>query len=191
MMFWVGQKVHSGFFIILQKNLKKIFWSTQYYFFPLEKLLTLRSMLTYFLFLIINKYNILPQRGKNEKERDEAPTVLLAPWFQIAHMVLTPYHFPGLSLKVSGIRKEAGKHSLWLSKGSDVYSWKEGENWQRFTVRNVCNSILPNTFPQNFHVRLKRYSRYPLIHHLHIWNYSQFGVFSKCPGPPNVWNEDI
>ena len=112
MMFWVGQKVHSGFFIILQKNLKKIFWSTQYYFFPLEKLLTLRSMLTYFLFLIVNKYNILPQRGKNEKERDEAPTVLLAPWFRIAHMVLTPYHFPGLSLKVSGIRKEAGKHSL-------------------------------------------------------------------------------
>lgn len=63
-------------------------------------------MLTYFIFLIINKYTFLPQRGKNEKERDEAPTVLLAPWFRIAHMALTTYHFPGLSLEVSGIRRK-------------------------------------------------------------------------------------
>lgn len=106
-------------------------------------------------------------------------------WFG-AHMVLTPYHFPGLSLKVSGIRRRLANTASDCLGLRCVYSSKEGENWQRFTVRNVCNSILPNTFPQNFHVRLKRYSRYPLIHHLHIWNYSQFGVFSKCPVPPNT-----
>ena len=36
-MFWVGQKVHSGFSIILQKNLKKIFLVNPILFLSLGK----------------------------------------------------------------------------------------------------------------------------------------------------------
>ena len=78
MMFWVGQKVHSGFSIILQKILKKIFFVNPILLLSLGKAFDIEKNAHIFSFLN-HKYNILPQRGKNEKERDEAPTVLLAP----------------------------------------------------------------------------------------------------------------
>ena len=77
-MFWVGQKVHSGFSIILQTNLKKNFLVNPILLLYLGKAFDIEKNAHIFSFLN-HKYNILPQRGKNEKERDEAPTVLLAP----------------------------------------------------------------------------------------------------------------